>query len=155
MKCLSDEKLEFPRSLLVLGNLGLLAWVGLASVSVAITNVLYGGGFLVFAAAIVFLILRRTGCSSCYYCKTCTSGFGRLSGWFFGNRNTKDLRNKTALAFVAFVYVLLIPFPLTFVTISLFQGFTTLKILVLACLLLLSAYSMFTWLKPRPQRRKV
>jgi hypothetical protein len=37
----------------------------------------------------IFMILRRLGCSSCYYCKTCTSGFGRLAGAFFGTGYTK------------------------------------------------------------------
>jgi hypothetical protein len=147
----AERKFEFKRSLLVLGNLALLAWVLLASLSIIIGNPLYGGLFLPFVAAMVFLILRRTGCSSCYYCKSCTSGFGRLAGWFFGDRSTKDLGNKTALGFVAIVYFLLIPVPLLYLAVSIIQGFQPLTILLLLCLSMLTIYSTFTWVKPNRQ----
>lgn len=144
-----EKKFEFKRPLLVLGNLALLAWVLLASLSIIAVDLLYGALFLLFTAAMVFLILRRTGCSSCYYCKSCTSGFGRLAGWFFGDRSTKDLGNKTALAFVAIIYFLLIPVPLLYLTSSLAQGFQPVMAILIMCLLLLTIYSAFTWLKPQ------
>jgi hypothetical protein len=149
-----ERKFEFKRPLLVLGNLALLAWVLLASLSIIITNQLYGWLFILFTAAIVFLILRRTGCSSCYNCKTCTSGFGRLAGWFFGDRGTKDLSNKTALGLIAVVYFLVVPIPLLYLTFSLIQGFQPLTIILLLCLLLLTIYSAFTWVKPQRNRTR-
>jgi len=39
---------------------------------------------LISALALIFAILGRLGCSSCYYCKSCTMGFGKLAGLFFG-----------------------------------------------------------------------
>jgi uncharacterized membrane protein len=148
----SKEKFEFKQALLIFGNLAILAWVLLASLSLFTFSQWYGWLFLLFAAAIVFLILRRTGCRSCYYCKSCTSGFGRLAGWFFGNRSTKDLNNKTALGLVVFSYVLLSLIPVALLVISLFQGFILLNSLVLLCLAALTIYSLTTWLRIRRKK---
>ena len=144
---LSSEKFEFTRTLLILGNLAILAWVLLASLSLVMINQLYAWLFLAFTAALIFLILRRLGCSSCYYCKSCTSGFGRLSAWFFGKRELKDLTNKTALAFVVFIYCLLSPIPIGFLIVSLIREFDVSKIIVLLLLLIVSVYSLATWRK--------
>ncbi len=151
-----ERKFDFNRSFLVLGNLAPLAWVLVASLSIIIANQLYGVLFLVFSAAVVWLILRRAGCSSCYYCKSCTSGFGRLAGYFFGNRAMKDMGNKTALGFVGVVYFLLAPLPLAYLVSSLVRGFQPVPASLLVCLLLLTCYSVFTWIKPlrQPQPTK-
>ena len=159
---LSSEKFEFTRTLLILGNLAILAWVLLASLSLVMISQLYAWLFLAFTAALIFLMLRRLGCSTCYYCKSCTSGFGRLSAWFFGKRELKDLTNKTALSFVAFIYCLLSPIPIGFLTVSLIQEFAVSKIVMLLFLLTFSFYSLATWLKtskripnPIPERSSI
>jgi len=144
---LSGPKFDFSRRLVVFGNLTLLGWALMASLSLTLSNPLYACLLLLFTAAIIFLILRRLGCSSCYNCKSCTSGFGRLAGWFFGSRENKDLNNKTALVFVAVTYCLLIPIPLAMLSFSLVQEVTALKLLVLSCLLFVSIYSITTWLR--------
>ena len=149
---MSTEKFEFKRNLLVMGNLAILAWIVLASLSFTFINQLYGWMFLLFTAAMVFLIIRRLGCSSCYYCKSCTSGFGRLAGWFFGNRNTKDLNNKAALGFVVFTYFILGPLAIILLTFALTQTFDMLRIVLLSCLVMLSVYSATTWIKPNPRK---
>ncbi len=150
-----ERKFDFNRSLLVLGNLALLAWVLVASMSVIIANQLYGVLLLVFSAAVIWLILRRAGCSSCYYCKSCTSGFGRLAGYFFGNRAMKDMGNKTAVGFVGVVYFLLVPVPLLYLVSSLVQGFQPIPASLFVCLLLLTCYSVFTWIKPLRQAQPI
>ena len=121
----------------------------MASLSLTFSNQLYAWLLLLFTVAIIFLILRRLGCSSCYNCKSCTSGFGRLAGWFFGSRENKDLKNKTALVFVAIAYCLLIPIPLSTLSLSIVQEVTALKLIVLSCLLLVSMCSIITWLRRR------
>jgi hypothetical protein len=135
--------------------MAILGWVLLASLAFMVVNQFYGWLFLLFALAMIFLILRRLGCSSCYNCKSCTSGFGRLAGWFFGDRSTKDINNKTALVFVAIIYFLLIAFPVSILAVSVFQEFTAPKILVLSGLLLLTAYSVFTWIRPSYKAQQV
>jgi hypothetical protein len=123
-------------------------WTLLASLSVAITEgQLYGLVFLVFITATIFLILRRLGCSSCYYCKSCTSGFGRLAGWFFGSSNAKDLKNKTALAFIIFIYCLLAIIPTFLLANLLYQEFSLFNSFLLFAVAAISIYSLATWIK--------
>jgi len=141
----SSAKFDFPRNLVVLGNLAILGWILLAFFTVRFVDQLFAWVFLLFTATFVFLILRRQGCSSCYYCKSCTSGFGRLAGWFFGTRQHKDVNNKGALVLVGIVYFLLVAVPLWILAGSLTQEVTALKAVLLVGLLLLTVYSAFTW----------
>ena len=101
-----------------MGNLGLLAWIFLAFFSVLFYNFLYGWLYLVLLAFIVYAVLRRLGCSSCYKCKACTSGFGRLSGAFFGKGFVKKESVGNRIGLVAFVYLLLLPIPVALLSIS-------------------------------------
>lgn len=142
---MSEEKLEFTRPFLVYGNLALLAWMFLAFFAVWLYNQVYGYLLLLFTAAAIYLILRRLGCSSCYYCKSCTSGFGRLAGAFFGTGYTKKGSVGNRLGLVAFIYVLLAPLPIAVLASSLVQVFDVLKVFVLVCILTLSLYSASTW----------
>lgn len=146
---MSAAKFDFPRNLVVLGNLAFLSWVLLAFFTATFVDQLYAWAFLLFTAVFIFLILRRQGCSSCYYCKSCTSGFGRLAGWFFGTRQHKDVNNKGALVLVGIIYFLLVAIPLWTIAGSLVQEVTSLKAVVLVGLLLITAYSVFTWFQTR------
>jgi hypothetical protein len=151
---LAEEKLDFKRRLLVLGNLGLLAWIFLAFLGVLLYNFLYGWLYLFFSAFIVYLILRRLGCSSCYRCKTCTSGFGRLAGVFFGRGFVKKESAGNMLGFVVFIYFLLLLLPTVMLSISLLDAFSYVKVLTLACLLALAVYSLSTWFHCSTAKKK-
>lgn len=142
---MTEEKLDFTRRLLVLGNLALLAWIFLAFVSVLFYNLLYGWLYLVLLAVIVYVVLRRIGCSSCYKCKACTSGFGRLAGAFFGRGFVKKESVGNRLGLVGLVYFLLLPLPTVLLSISVLGTFSYVKVLVLVGLLALAAYSLTTW----------
>ena len=142
---MTEEKLEFTRPLLILGNLGLLAWVFLAFFGILFYNQIYGWAYLLLEAIAIYLILRRLGCSSCYKCKTCTSGFGRLAGAFFGKGYVKKESVGNMVGLIAFIYFLLLPLPAALLIGSLFQGFVFLKVFVLICLLAIAAYSLTTW----------
>ncbi|MCW4006910.1 MAG: hypothetical protein NWF04_10030 [Candidatus Bathyarchaeota archaeon] len=144
---MSEEKLDFSRSFVVLGNLALFAWVVLASVSIWLYNVVYGWVFFAFTAAMVYMILRRLGCSSCYYCKSCTSGFGRLAGAFFGRGYLRNGSVGNRRLLVGFIYVLLAPIPVAVLVVSLMQSVNVFEAAVLVCLLALTAYSLGTWLR--------
>jgi hypothetical protein len=136
------ETLVFTRRFLVLGNLGLLAWIFLASASVLFFNPIYGWFYLVFLVAMVYAVLRRLGCRSCYMCKACSSGFGRLAGDFFGRGYLKKASVGGRLGVVVLMYVLLLPVPAVFTVLA---GFSVVSVLVLGCLLILSTYSLSTW----------
>jgi hypothetical protein len=146
---LSEEKLDFKRPFLILGNLALLAWIFLAFFATWFYNQVYGWLLLLFTAAAIYMILRRLGCSSCYYCKSCTSGFGRLAGAFFGTGYLKKGSVGNRVGFIGFIYVLLAPLPIVLLTLSIIDVFAILKVAVLACLLAVTVYSLTTWFKKR------
>ena len=141
---MTEEKLEVTRPLLILGNLGLLAWVLLSFFGIFFYNQIYGWLYLLAEIAIIYLILRRLGCSSCYKCKSCTSGFGRLAGAFFGKGYVKKESVGNRLGMIAFVYFLLLPLPATVLFFSLSNAFSFLKVAVLVCLLAVAVYSLTT-----------
>lgn len=144
---MTEEKLDLTRRLIVWGNLSLLAWVFLAFFSVLLYNWLYGWLYLIALAVIVYAVLRRIGCSSCYKCKVCTSGFGRLAGAFFGRGFVKKESVGNNRGVVAFVYVLLLPLPAVLLSGSLLGSFSYVKVLVMVCLLALGVYSLTSWSK--------
>jgi hypothetical protein len=144
---LTEEKLVFSRSFLVWGNLALLAWVFLAFFAVWFYNQVYGYLLLLVTAGSVYLILRRLGCSSCYYCKSCTSGFGRLAGAFFGTGYTKKGSVGNRIGLIGFIYFLLFPLPTAISVVTLSGGFSVLGAFVFACLLAVSIYSLTTWFR--------
>lgn len=127
---------------MTLGNFGLLLWVFLASASVIFYNQVYGWLYLIFLFVTVYAILRRLGCSSCYLCKDCTSGFGRLAGIFFGRGFVKKQSVGNRLGWVVLVYVLLLPVPVVFLVLG---GFSVAAVFTLGCLLGVSGYSLSTW----------
>jgi hypothetical protein len=148
---LSEEKLDFTRPFLIYGNLALLAWLLLAFLGTWLYNQVYGYLILLFTTAAIYLILRRLGCSSCYNCKSCTSGFGRLAGAFFGASYLKKGSVGNRAGLVGFIYFLLFPLPAAFLVLSLLQAVNVLNTAVLACLVTVSVYSLTTWRKVNPK----
>jgi hypothetical protein len=120
-------------------------------VAVWFYNSIAGWIFLLFALFTVFVILRRLGCKSCYYCKACTMGFGRISALFFGNRSLKDPKETYGLGTAVFCYILIGPLPITIVAISLIQAFDIFKATVLGSLLAFLIISLITWRKKTNQ----
>jgi hypothetical protein len=151
---LTEEKVEFTRPLLIFGNLGLLAWIFLAFFGIFFYNQVYGWLYLLIEATIIYLILRRLGCSSCYKCKTCTSGFGRLAGAFFGKGYVKKESVGNRLGIIVFVYFLLLPIPAAVLSFLLSEAFSFSAVLVLACLLSTAIYSLSTWYNSSTTNRK-
>jgi hypothetical protein len=128
--------------LLILGNLGILLWTVISTVACWFFNPVLGWLFLVVAFVMIFAILRRLGCNSCYYCKSCTSGFGKLSDLFFGSGYMAGVNSSVGLK-VVFVYILLGLVPLGFLAVSITQEFAASKITVSVFLLLLLFASGF------------
>jgi hypothetical protein len=146
---LSEEKLESTKPILIVGNLAILVWVFLAFFGTWFYNQIYGWLLLVFTAALIYMILRRLGCSSCYYCKSCTSGFGRLSGAFFGTGQTKKASVGNRIGLITFIYLLLVPLPTVFLLLSILHTLTLVKVVVLVCLIAVSLYSLTTWFRDK------
>jgi hypothetical protein len=68
-----------------------------------------------------------------------------LAGAFFGKGYVKKESVGNRIGLVALVYFLLLPPPAVLLSISLLSSFSYVKVLVLACLLAVAAYSLTTW----------
>ena len=142
---MTEEKLVFTRKLLILGNLALLGWLLLAFFGVFSYTLLYSFPFLIIEFALVYGVLRKIGCGNCYQCQTCTSGFGRLAGAFFGTGLAKKASVGNRKGVIGFTYFLLFPLPGALVILSMLRSFSVLKVLDLALLLAVSIYSLNSW----------
>ena len=97
---------DYSKTELIFGNLAIILWIGLGALSCALfyplTTVLFFG----LAAFLVFYELGKHGCVTCYYCKTCTIGIGKLPELFFRETGTANV-NRRALRLFPFAYLLL------------------------------------------------
>jgi hypothetical protein len=144
---MSDEKLDFTRKFIFLGNLALLVWALFAFIGVLFYTPLYSFLYLIVDAIVIYGILRRLGCSSCYKCKACSSGFGRMAGAFFGRGFVKKESVGNRIGLIGFIYFLLLPLPAAVLVLSMLRSFSFLKVFILVCLLAVAAYSLSTWFK--------
>lgn len=140
LKPISNEAKEYSKTLLKVSNLAIALWIVLSTVACWFFNPIIGWLFLISAFILIFAILRRLGCSSCYYCKTCTMGFGKLADLFFGSGYMAGVNSSLTLKII-FVHILLGIIPIAFLAVSILQEFAATKIAVLALLLTLLFYS--------------
>jgi len=130
----------YSMSELVFGNLVILLWIGLGAFSCALFYPLGAVLFFAVAAFLVFYELGKHGCVTCYYCKTCTIGMGKLPELFFRKAGTANV-NRRALKLFPFTYLLLSALPILFVVVSLLQELAVYKVLLLVGLLAFSVYT--------------
>lgn len=135
-----EKAKEYSKTLLTVGNLGIVLWTMLSAFACWFFNPIIGWLFLVSALILIFVILRRLGCSSCYYCKTCTIGFGKLADVFFGNGYMIGVNSSSTLR-IFFVYILMSVVPIALLAVSIIQGLAATKVVLLAVLLFLFLYS--------------
>ena len=95
-----------------------------------------------------------TKTSNYYKCKSCMSGFGRLTGVFFGIGYLKKESVGNKIGLVAFLYMLLFVLPTMLLSASFLKSVSYLKVLVLASLLAVTVYSLATWSKRSTANKK-
>ena len=140
METASTKRKEYSKSELVFGNLAIIFWIGLGAVSCGLFYPLASLAFIALAAFLIFFELGKHGCITCYYCKTCTIGMGKLPELFFKQGGTANV-NRTALRLFPFVYVLLSVFPILLLAFSIIQEMRVYKVALLATLLVFSLYT--------------
>ena len=131
---------DYSKSELIFGNLAIVLWILLGAYSCYLLYPLSAIGFAALASFLVFFELGKHGCQTCYLCKTCTIGIGKLPELFFRKAGTANV-NKKAMKLFPFVYLLLSLVPIILFVVSIIQTITVLKILTLALLLSFSIYS--------------
>jgi hypothetical protein len=131
---------DYSKSELIFGNLAIVLWILLGAYSCYLIYPLSAIGFAALASFLVFFELGKHGCQTCYLCKTCTIGIGKLPELFFRKAGTANV-NKKAMKLFPLVFLLLSLVPIILFVISIIQTMTFLKILTLALLLSFSIYS--------------
>ena len=131
---------EYSKFELIFGNLAIILWIVLGATSFWLFYPIVAIVFFVAASFLVFYELGKHGCTTCYYCKTCTIGIGKLPALFFSKGGTANV-NKRAMRQFPFVYFLLSLVPLVFIVISILESITIIKITLLILLLTFSIYS--------------
>ena len=134
------KRKDYLKSELYLGNLAIVLWISLGTAACALFIPLAALGFFALAAFLVFYELGKHGCVTCYYCKTCTIGIGKLPEFFFKKAGTANV-NRRALRMFPLVYILLSIVPIVLVVFSLTQALATYKFALLAALLAFSLYT--------------
>jgi hypothetical protein len=81
----------YPLTSLLLGNLLIAVWIVLGSLSLALFYPYAAIPYIALAGFLVFYKLGKKGCVTCYYCKNCTIGMGKLPSLFFGNEKTPNV----------------------------------------------------------------
>ena len=131
---------DYSKSELFFGNLAIILWIGFGALSCALFLQLSAVVFSGLAAFLIFYELGKHGCVTCYYCKTCTIGIGKLPELFFRQAGTANV-NRRALKLFPFVYLLLSVLPLVLIIISFFQGISVYNAALFASVLAFSAYT--------------
>lgn len=138
----NEDKIQATKSLLFFGNLILAFWVALGTASFWLLNPLFGWLFLGFSAFIVLVIIRRLLCNSCYYCKSCTKGFAKLSKLFLGGSHIPGISKSSTIGMTATIYLFLTVIPSIGLINALLEEFNLLKLLLLICLLSVTVYNL-------------
>jgi len=126
------EKVQATKTQLLGGNLLALVWMLLGTFGCWLINPLYGWLFLGFSAFVIYGIIRRMTCNSCYYCKSCTKGMTKLSLLFLGANHIPGLSKSSIVAMTIIVYVVLTLIPSGLLAASIMAEYSLLKMLALA-----------------------
>ena len=129
------EKREYSKAELVFGNGAIFVWILLGTAACWLFISFGAIGFLALASFLVFYELGKKGCLSCFLCKTCTIGMGKLPDLFFTKTAIENLNiNRKALRLFLFVYLLLSVVPLVLVGVSIVLHLAVFNILLFAAL---------------------
>jgi hypothetical protein len=133
---------EYPRSIVIVGNLLMLGWIALGTLACYFFNHVAAWIFLAVALVLVFVVLRRLVCTNCYYYgKWCATGWGKLSALMFRQGDIEAFNDSIGVKLAPAIYGLLTLVPLVLGTIAAVRDFSIAKLIVLAALLLLGFYS--------------
>ena len=136
------KKREYTKTELVFGNFAITAWILLGTAACWLIFSFGAIIFLALAGFLVFYELGKKGCVSCFLCKTCTIGMGKLPELFFTKNTIDNLNiNRKALKLFPFVFVLLSVVPIAIAAVSVIEHSSVYSFSLLAALI---AFSILT-----------
>ena len=132
----------YPKEPMVIGNLVMVLWFILGAVACWFFSPFLGVAYFIAAVLLIYVLLRKMVCPNCYYYdKWCSLGWGKLTAKMFKKGTIDDFPKSIGLKLVPAVYGALMIVPMIILVVSLIQGFSWYKIVVLVLLLLVSFYS--------------
>ena len=133
---------EYSKASIILGNFIMILWIALGTIACWFLCPLVAWVYLALAIIMVGVVLRKLVCTNCYYYdKWCGMGWGKLSALLFKKGSIENFNASIGLKLAPITYGLLSLIPLVAIVISVVQGFTVAKVVVLLLLLLVSFYS--------------
>jgi hypothetical protein len=133
---------EYPRWLVITGNLLMLVWIGLGTAACYFFNPVAAWIYLAAAPLLVFVVLRKLVCTNCYYYgKRCASGWGKLAALMFRSGDIERFNDSAGIKLAGGLYGLLTLVPLVLGTVAAVRDFSVVKVVVLVALLLIGFYS--------------
>lgn len=140
MEAENRNRKEYSKSELIFGNLAIIFWISLGAAVCGIFYPLAAVAFFALVAFLIFFEIGKHGCVTCYYCKTCTIGMGKLPELFLKQKGTVNV-NRRAVKLFPLVYVLLSLIPIALIVFSLIQELITYKLWLLTGILIFSIYT--------------
>ncbi|MDD3792946.1 MAG: hypothetical protein PHY74_07420 [Candidatus Bathyarchaeota archaeon] len=137
-----EEKIETVKSRFISGNLFAVFWVILGTLACWIVNPLFGWVFLGFAFFSIYIIIRRMLCNSCYYCKSCTKGFAKLSILFLGADHIPGITKTSLVGMTVFIFIVLLVIPASVLASSLLAEYSLVKLILLVGLVVTSLIAL-------------
>ena len=136
------QKREYSKPELIFGNGAIFIWILLGTAACWLYFSFDAIIFLSLASFLVFYELGKKGCLSCFLCKTCTIGMGKLPDLFLTKTPIETLNmNRKALRLFPFVYLLLSAVPLAITGFSIIQHLAIFNVLLF---LALAGFSVLT-----------
>ncbi len=137
---MQKQKREYSTTELIFGNFAIFVWI-LLGTAACWSFISFGAiVFLALASFLVFYELGKKGCVSCFLCKTCTIGMGKLPDLFFTKTTVENLNiNRKALKLFPYVYLLLSVVPLAITAVSIVQHGAIFNVLLFIALVTFSS----------------
>ena len=133
---------EYPKTSAVIGNLFMIFWIALGTTACWLSYPLIAWIYLAFAVIMVFVVLRKLACPNCYYYdKWCNIGWGKLCALFFKKGDIEKINTSLGIKIAPLVYGSLTLIPFILLVISMFKGFSLIKLSVVVLLVLIGFYS--------------
>jgi hypothetical protein len=132
-----QNRKDYSATELIAGNLAIILWITIGALACALFYPLSAILFFAVTAFLVFYEIGKHGCVTCYYCKNCTIGMGKLPELFFRLSGTANV-NRRALRIFSVTYMILTVVPTILIVISLLQTITIYKIGLLIAILAFS-----------------
>ena len=124
------QKREYSTTGLVFVNLAIFVWILLGTLACWLYISFGAIFFLALASFLIFYELGKKSCVSCFLCKRCTIGMGKLPELFFAKTTVENLNiNRKALKLFPYVYLLLSVVPLALAAVSIILHVTIFNVL--------------------------